>query len=51
MIFKNGKFFKQQDEKSFFPEIPVEFHVNNLDEYYHIPLLLSQYSYSTYRGG
>ncbi|HBK4773558.1 TPA: hydroxyisourate hydrolase, partial [Providencia rettgeri] len=35
---------------SFFPEIPVEFQIDNLDEHYHIPLLLSQYGYSTYRG-
>ncbi|MEQ5072197.1 hydroxyisourate hydrolase, partial [Providencia rettgeri] len=24
--------------------------IDNLDEHYHIPLLLSQYGYSTYRG-
>ena len=36
--------------ESFFPEIPVEFHINKVNEHYHVPLLLSQYGYSTYRG-
>ncbi|WP_171550522.1 hydroxyisourate hydrolase, partial [Shigella dysenteriae] len=36
--------------QSFFPEIPVGFHINKVNEHYHVPLLLSQYGYSTYRG-
>ncbi|MGS9073750.1 hydroxyisourate hydrolase, partial [Salmonella enterica subsp. enterica serovar Infantis] len=35
---------------TFFPEIPVEFHIIKTNEHYHVPLLLSQYVYSTYRG-
>nr|WP_278979494.1 hydroxyisourate hydrolase [Providencia alcalifaciens] len=50
VIFKTGSYFKDQGKESFFPEIPVEFHINNVDQHYHIPLLLSQYGYSTYRG-
>lgn len=50
VIFKTGEYFKQQGKHSFFPEIPVEFQIDNLDEHYHIPLLLNQYGYSTYRG-
>ncbi|MGS8052334.1 hydroxyisourate hydrolase [Escherichia marmotae] len=50
VIFKTGDYFKQQNLESFFPEIPVEFHINKLNEHYHVPLLLSQYGYSTYRG-
>lgn len=50
VTFKTGEYFKQQKLESFFPEIPVEFKINNINEHYHIPLLLSQYGYSTYRG-
>jgi 5-hydroxyisourate hydrolase len=34
----------------FFPEVKVVFSVRDVDEHYHIPLLLSPYGYSTYRG-
>lgn len=35
--------------KTFFPEVVVTFIVNK-GQHYHVPLLLSPYSYSTYRG-
>ncbi|MFM6906554.1 MAG: hydroxyisourate hydrolase, partial [Acinetobacter tjernbergiae] len=35
---------------SFFPEVPVIFEVDGTVPHYHIPLLLSPYGYSTYRG-
>lgn len=50
VIFKTGDYFKQQKQESFFPEVPVEFHISSTNEHYHVPLLLSQYGYSTYRG-
>lgn len=50
VTFKTGKYFAEQKEQSFFPEIPVEFHITNTTTTYHVPLLLSQYGYSTYRG-
>ena len=37
-------------EDSFFPEITVAFHVPDPDRRYHVPLLLSRYGYTTYRG-
>jgi 5-hydroxyisourate hydrolase len=36
--------------ESFFPEITVAFHVQDPDRDYHVPLLLSRYGYTTYRG-
>jgi 5-hydroxyisourate hydrolase len=30
--------------------IPVHVHITNPDEHYHIPLILSPFGYSTYRG-
>jgi 5-hydroxyisourate hydrolase len=35
---------------AFFPEITIAFHVHDPDRGYHIPLLLSPYGYTTYRG-
>ena len=35
---------------AFFPEITVAFHVRDADRHYHVPLLLSRYGYTTYRG-
>jgi 5-hydroxyisourate hydrolase len=37
-------------EEAFFPEITVAFHVSDPDRHYHVPLLLSRYGYTTYRG-
>jgi 5-hydroxyisourate hydrolase len=50
VIFKTGKHYAQLNQKTFFVEIPVEFNIDKVDEHYHIPLLLSPYGYSTYRG-
>lgn len=50
VTFKTGDYFHQQKQTSFFPEIPVMFTVTKTNEKLHIPLLLSQYGYSTYKG-
>ncbi|EPU3934601.1 hydroxyisourate hydrolase [Morganella morganii] len=50
VTFKTGDYFKSNNLNSFFPEIPVEFNIEDTSQHYHIPLLLSQYGYSTYRG-
>jgi 5-hydroxyisourate hydrolase len=36
--------------EAFFPEITVAFRVHDPDRHYHVPLLLSRYGYTTYRG-
>ncbi len=50
VVFKTGEYFKKVGRDTFFPEIPVIFEVKNVDQHYHIPLLLSPYGFSTYRG-
>ncbi|HCN64052.1 MAG TPA: hydroxyisourate hydrolase [Pseudomonas sp.] len=50
VVFKTGEYFKKAGRDTFFPEIPVIFEVKNADQHYHIPLLLSPYGFSTYRG-
>ena len=50
VTFKTGDCFKKHDTASFFPEVPVIFNVDGSVPHYHIPLLLSPYGFSTYRG-
>lgn len=50
VTFKTGEYFHAHKQASFFPEIPVLFSVSRSNEKLHIPLLLSQYGYSTYKG-
>jgi 5-hydroxyisourate hydrolase len=42
--------FDASRESTFFPEIIVQFRVTDATQRYHIPLLLSPFGYSTYRG-
>lgn len=50
VIFSVESFFKEQDIDTFYKEIPVDFSISDKKSHYHIPLLLSPYGYSTYRG-
>ncbi len=38
------------DEVPFLDVIPLAFGIDNAEAHYHVPLLLSPYGYSTYRG-
>lgn len=38
------------DVPSFYPEVGITFRVLDPAQHYHVPLLLSPYAYSTYRG-
>lgn len=48
--FETGDYFGKQGTESFFPAVSIDFFVNNVDEHYHVPLLISPFAYSTYRG-
>lgn len=50
VTFQTGAWFKKHHAETFFPEVPVIFTVDGSVPHYHIPLLLSPYGYSTYRG-
>lgn len=50
MHFSLSDYFKQQQVKGFYPYADIVFEVTDSDSHYHIPLLLSPYGYSTYRG-
>jgi 5-hydroxyisourate hydrolase len=38
------------DPNGFFPRVVIEFRVTGGAQHYHVPLLLSPFGYSTYRG-
>lgn len=48
--FETGGYFGKQGTESFFPAVSIDFFVNDVDEHYHVPLLISPFAYSTYRG-
>ena len=48
--FSVGPYFKQKREESFYDIIPVVFNISDTKRHYHVPLLLSPFGYSTYRG-
>lgn len=50
LIFSVGKYFSGLNEKSFYPEVTVSFLLEGGTEHYHVPLLISPFGYSTYRG-
>ena len=54
LIFKVADYFKalgtQISEPPFLDEIPLRFSIFDTAQNYHVPLLISPYSYSTYRG-
>ncbi|MEG0881002.1 MAG: hydroxyisourate hydrolase [Janthinobacterium sp.] len=50
IVFQTGEHYARLKQETFFPEIPVQFHVGKTDQHYHIPLLLSPFGFSTYRG-
>jgi 5-hydroxyisourate hydrolase len=47
--FDVGAYFAATKRAAFYPEVVILFRVTN-DEHYHVPLLLSPFGYSTYRG-
>jgi hydroxyisourate hydrolase len=51
LTFDIGSFHREQGlSVSFFPEVKITFNVRDPDEHFHLPLLLSPFGYSTYRG-
>lgn len=48
--FDTNTYFARHDQEAFYPMVRVEFQVRAAGEHYHVPLLLSPFGYSTYRG-
>jgi 5-hydroxyisourate hydrolase len=50
LTFGTGAYFEAQGQTTFFPEASIVFEVREPSQHHHVPLLLSPYGYSTYRG-
>jgi 5-hydroxyisourate hydrolase len=53
LVFFVGDYFKKitnLPETPFLDEVVIRFGISNPNEHYHVPLLVSPWSYSTYRG-
>jgi 5-hydroxyisourate hydrolase len=50
LVFGTGDWFATQGRETFYPEVVLTFAVREPAEHHHVPLLLSPFAYSTYRG-
>jgi 5-hydroxyisourate hydrolase len=54
LLFAVGAYFVQQSRETatppFLDEVPIRFGIADRDAHYHVPLLVSPWAYSTYRG-
>lgn len=54
LVFHAGDYFRNQGvelgDQPFLDIIPLRFGVADASQHYHVPLLVTPYSYSTYRG-
>ena len=50
LVFATGVWFAEQARETFYPEVVLTFAVQEPAEHHHVPLLLSPFAYSTYRG-
>ncbi len=53
LVFHVGEYFRARGERDagrFLEEVPIVFVVDDPEAAYHVPLLVSPWSYSTYRG-
>ncbi|MBA3886347.1 MAG: hydroxyisourate hydrolase [Acidobacteria bacterium] len=50
LTFDTRRYFTALDVRTFYPSITVAFEVLESGGHYHVPLLLSPFGYSTYRG-
>lgn len=50
MTFETGGYYAERGVEGFYPEIIIVFELREPKEHYHVPVLLSPWGYSTYRG-
>jgi len=50
LTFDTAAYFAAQGVSAFYPEVTITFEITDAAAKYHVPLLLSPYAYSTYRG-
>jgi 5-hydroxyisourate hydrolase len=50
LTFDTGTYFSSSQVESFYPTVTIIFRLADAVQHYHVPLLLSPFGYSTYRG-
>mmetsp|Transcript_10606 Transcript_10606/g.22959 ORF Transcript_10606/g.22959 Transcript_10606/m.22959 type:complete len:190 (-) Transcript_10606:91-660(-) len=50
ITFRPAAYFQRLGQACFYPEVAVNFEIQHVDQHYHVPLLVSPFGYSTYRG-
>lgn len=50
LTFDVKTYFEALGQRCFYPSVTIDFSVESASEHYHVPLLLSPFGYSTYRG-
>ncbi|XP_056138147.1 5-hydroxyisourate hydrolase b [Lampris incognitus] len=48
--FETGQYWESMNQTTFYPYVEIIFKITDPDQRFHLPLLLSRFSYSTYRG-
>lgn len=50
LVFETGAWFRSAGRDTLYPEVVIDFEVQDGVPHYHLPLLLAPFGYSTYRG-
>jgi 5-hydroxyisourate hydrolase len=50
LTFETGAYFKARDLQPFHPRVTVTIEITDPAQHYHVPLLISPFGYTTYRG-
>jgi len=50
LVFDTASYFATQNTEGFYREVSIVFTIRDPAQHYHVPLLLSPFGYSTYRG-
>ncbi|GAA4860467.1 hydroxyisourate hydrolase [Saccharopolyspora cebuensis] len=50
LTFTTGDYFAERGVDTFYPQVRIAFRIADPDQHHHVPLLLSPFAYSTYRG-
>ena len=50
LSFESGAYFKKRKTRAFHPWVTITVHIADAKAQHHVPLLLSPFGYTTYRG-
>ncbi len=50
LVFDTATYFAATGQSAFFPEVSLTFTLTDPEQHHHVPVLLSPFAYSTYKG-